>query len=68
MMPVGPFMIEHGLIEKMIKVMQQKVETLAPNKTLERTFTRLHAFTGCILLPAAQRRVKRPKHTERRPQ
>ena len=67
MMPVGPLMIEHRLIEKMIKVMQQKVETLAPNKTLERTFTRLHALTGCILLPAAQRRVKRPERTERRP-
>jgi len=26
MMPIGPLMIEHRLIEKMIKVMQQKVE------------------------------------------
>ena len=66
MMPVGPLMIEHRLIEKMIKVMQQKVEALAPNKTLDRTFTRLHALTGCILVPATQRRVKRPEGIERR--
>ena len=26
MLPIGPLMIEHRLIEKMIKVMQQKVE------------------------------------------
>jgi hypothetical protein len=30
---------------------------LAPNKSLERTITRLHALTGSILVPAAQRQT-----------
>jgi hypothetical protein len=30
---------------------------LAPNKSLERKITQLHALTGRILVPAAQRQI-----------
>lgn len=66
MLPIGPLMIEHGIIGKMIKATQHKVKALEPNKTLERTFTRLYALTGCMLVPADQRRVMWPEHIERR--
>jgi hypothetical protein len=39
----------------------------APNKALERTFTRLHALRqGGILVPAAQRRLVMRKNREER--
>jgi len=38
MMPVGPLMIEHRLIERMIRVMQANLETISKEEKVDPVF------------------------------
>ncbi len=43
MLPIGPLMIEHRLIERMIRLMGQEISRIKENMAVSQEF----AFVGC---------------------